>query len=67
MSKTNEKTAQQTQAAARADGVALVPAAPASQAATDAFHGRGGLYTVVDGARKRVGGTEQPVNKDHAA
>lgn len=66
MSKTNEKTAQQTQAAARADGVALVPAAPASQTGKDAFHGRGGLYTVVDGVRQRIGGTEQPMNKETA-
>lgn len=67
MSKTNEKNAQQTQAAAGADGVALVPAAPAAQGAKDEFHGRGGLYTIVDGARQRVGGTVQPVNKDTAA
>ena len=67
MSKTNEKTAQQTQAAARANGVALVPAAQASQAAKDHFHGRGGLYTVVDGVRQRIGGTKQPLTKDTAA
>lgn len=67
MSKTNEKTAQQTQAAPRADGMALVPAAPAAQAAKDEFHGRGGLYTVVDGVRQRIGCTKQPLNKDTAA
>lgn len=67
MSKTNEKNAQQTQATNGADGVALVPAAPPAPGAKDEFHGRGGLYSNVDGTRQRVGGTKQPVNKDTAA
>ncbi|WP_313569936.1 hypothetical protein [Comamonas terrigena] len=65
MSKPNEKTAQPAQAAARSTDLAVVSAAPATQAAPDQNHGRGGIYTVVNGERKRIGGTAQTnVKKD---
>lgn len=58
MSKANAQ-ATQTEAAARAtDGkTAVVPAAQADQA-PDEHHGFGGLYTVVDGVRRRVHATK---------
>lgn len=68
MSKTNEKnTASAAPGAATGTGdLAVVQPAPAAaststQAATtpgsDPFHGRGGLYTVVNGRRQRVNST----------
>ncbi len=69
MSKTDDKTSPGPQAkpASGAADVALVqPQAPAK--ATDTDHGRGGLYRLVNGVRKRIGGTEpaptQPTKKD---
>lgn len=59
MSKPNEKTAQPAKAAAGPSDLAVVSAAPAAQAAPDQNHGRGGIYTVVNGVRQRIGGTEQ--------
>lgn len=73
MSKTNEKTtpAQQAPAASGASDLALVqpaPAAAAPQVQPEQHHGRGGLYTIVNGARQRVGGTERAsVNKEKTA
>ena len=69
MSSTNgKKTAASTSESAsetttRASDTALVqspaPAAPGAQEAPEPVpnHGRGGLYTVVNGERQRVGGT----------
>lgn len=65
MSKPNEKTAQPAKAAAGPSDLAVVSAAPAAQAAPDQNHGRGGIYTVVNGVRERIGGTAQNhVKKD---
>lgn len=62
--KKNE-AAQPATAATGPDAVAVVSAAPASQASKDPHHGRGGIYTVVNGVRQRVGGTVQTsVKKD---
>lgn len=70
MSKTNVKNpavpASQSSASATggADGAVLVQpqtaAAPVQEATPepDQNHGRGGLYTVVQGARQRVAGTQ---------
>lgn len=63
MSKPNEKnaTAQAPSAAAGASDMALVQPAPAATQAPskpDENHGRGGMYTVVNGVRKRIAGTE---------
>lgn len=73
MSKTHEKTtpAQQTPAASGAGDLAVVQPAPAAQipkVEPTQDRGRGGLYTIVNGARQRVGGTKRAsVNKDKAA
>lgn len=63
MSKPNEKnaTAQASSAADGASDLALVqptPAASTAPAQGDENHGRGGMYVVVDGVRKRIAGTE---------
>ncbi|MBD9530918.1 hypothetical protein IB233_04610 [Comamonas sp. CMM01] len=59
MSKPNEKTAQPAKASTGPSDLAMVSAAPAAQAVPDQNHGRGGIYTVVNGVRQRIGGTEQ--------
>lgn len=65
MSKPNEKTTQPAKAAAGPSDLAVVSAAPAAQATLDQNHGRGGIYTVVNGVRERIGGTAQNhVKKD---
>lgn len=63
MSKPNEKnaTAQASDAAAGASDMALVQPAPAASQAPskpDENHGRGGMYSVINGVRKRLAGTE---------
>lgn len=73
MSKPNEKTtpAPQAQAASGTGDLAVVQSAPPAQepkAGPDKDHGRGGLYTVVNGVRQRVGGTEHAsVTKEKTA
>lgn len=76
MRKTNEKnTASAAPGAAPGAGdLAVVQSAPAAtptstQAAatpsSDPFHGRGGLYTVVNGRRERVNGTAPTPSAAH--
>lgn len=62
-----QKTEADRQATATAGPAAMAVAlatAP-TKAAQDQNHGRGGIYTVTNGVRKRVGGTAQTsVKKD---
>ena len=58
MSRANEKnppTPAPATAAGPADVALVQPAPPAK--ATDPYQGRGGLYRIVGGVRKRIGGT----------
>ena len=68
--KPNEKTTPAPQAGAATGGseLAVVQSAPPAQAATgpDAHHGRGGLYTMVNGVRQRVAGTQSQFEKKEA-
>lgn len=60
-----EKGASAKAATGASTAVAVVSATPTAQAAQDKNHGRGGLYTVVNGVRQRAGGTAQTtVKKD---
>ena len=68
MSKTYEKTSTTAQAQASTGSTELAvvqPAPPASaQAQADPHQGRGGLYTMVNGVRQRVAGTQSQFEKD---
>ena len=70
-----EKGTPSTAAAGATSAVAVVQPTPATQGTQahggeqilpkDLNHGRGGIYTVVNGVRQRVSGTAQtPVKKD---
>ena len=64
MSKANEKTpTPQTEAPTGGTELAVVQPAPPTQG-PGTHLGRGGLYTVINGVRQRVAGTQSQFEKD---